>query len=223
MRISKNNESNRGRPRGRQSHLSMSVLSSIAQIAVKYKLEPWSLFDAFTKAWTHEDSQCENLTIKCRKIDSESAIFLITLNNKVIWQFPIQIDILQKPELFKSCIPSLPEPVHKEGDSTRKHISELRNKMKYLNLKARIIEVPPKMLVSTRYGWEAYFSNVLLADTTGTIRLGLWNNQIDDVSVGDTIDIQKASVTTYYGQLQLRIGRKGTMSIDTSTRESVTI
>ncbi|MFH0897912.1 MAG: hypothetical protein V1850_07715, partial [Candidatus Bathyarchaeota archaeon] len=67
-------------------------------------------------------------------------------------------------------------------------------------------------------GYEAYVSNVLLADETGTIRLSLWNNQIDEVSIGDTVSIESASVITFFGELQLRISRNGTMSVDTSTR-----
>lgn len=77
---------------------------------------------------------------------------------------------------------------------------DFRNKMKGITMKGRILEVPPKTLVNTRYGWEAYVSNVLLADKTGTIRLSLWNGQIDDVSVGDTVSIENAMVATFYGE-----------------------
>ena len=215
-------EPRRGRPRGHQSYSTMSILSSIAQIAAKYNLEPGLLLDAFTEAWTHEESQYEKLEIECRKVDHDFATFLITCNDKVIWQFPVKIEILKGPELFKSYIPTVSNPNHREGDSTQKNISDLRNKMRGITVKAKIVKVSPRQLVNTRYGWEAYVSNVLLADKTGTIRLSLWNSQIDDVSVGDTVNIEKASVTTFYGQLQLRIGRRGTMSVDTSTRELTT-
>jgi len=183
------------------------------------------LLDAFTEAWSHEESQCEKLRVKCRKVDQDLATFLITCNDKVVWQFSIKIEILQKPELFKSYIPiiSPPAPIHREDNLTQKHICELRAKMRGITVKARIVEVPPRKLVNTRYGWEAYVSNILLADKTGTIRLSLWNSQIDDVAVGDTVNIEKASVTTFYGELQLRIGRCGTMSVDTSTREPITV
>ena len=91
--------------------------------------------------------------------------------------------------------------------------------MRGITVNARVVEIPPKTLVNTRYGFESFVSNVLLADKTGTIRLGLWNNQIDDVVVGDTVNIDNASVSTFGGKLQLRISRKGTMNVDTSTRE----
>lgn len=91
--------------------------------------------------------------------------------------------------------------------------------MRNITVKGRIVEVPTKTLVNTRYGSEAYVSNILLADETGTIRLSLWNDQIGDVAVGDTISVVRAKVATFYGNLQLRIGRSGTMSVDTRTRE----
>ena len=211
-------ETIRGRPRNSQSYPVISVLSSIAHIAAKNDLDPGLLLNAFTEAWTHEESQYERLKVKCRRMDHDFAVFLVTCNDKVVWQSPIRMEILREPELLKSYIPVIPFPIHKEANTTQKNIADLRNKMRGITVKARIVEVPPKRLVSTRYGWEALVSNVLLADKTGTIRLSLWNNQIDDVSVGDTVDIENASVTTFCGQLQLRIGRGGKMSVDTSAR-----
>jgi len=210
-------ETSRGRPRGHRSYSTMSVLSSVAHIAAKHDLDPILLLDALTKAWAYEESQCEKLEVKCRKVDNDLATFLVTCNDKVVCQFPINIEILQKPERFKSYIPviSTPAPIYREDNSTQKHICDLRVNMRGITVRGKIVEVPTKRLVNTRYGWEAYVSNVLLADKTGTIRLSLWNSQIDGVSVGDTVNIEKASVTRYRGELQLRIGRSGKMSVDT--------
>lgn len=210
----------RGRPRGHQSYSSMSVLSSVAQIAAKYNLQPGLLLDAMKEAWKQKKSQYENLEIECRKVDHDFATFLITYNNKVVWQFPIRVEILQGSELFKTYIPLV--PIYKE-DSRQKSIADLKNKMRDITIKGKILEVPPKILVDTRYGGGAYVSNVLLADKTGTIRLSLWNNQISDVAVGDIVNIEKAQVSTFYGNLQLRISRSGTINVDTSTREPLTI
>jgi len=41
----------------------------------------------------------------------------------------------------------------------------------------------------------------------------LWNQQIDTVSVGDTIQIENARVVTFRGERQLRIGRGGQLSV----------
>lgn len=209
-------EPSRGRPRGHQSYSTTTVLRSIAHIAAKQNLDPGLLLDALTKAWIDDETRYEQLEVTCRKVDHGLATLLITCNDKVVCQFPISLEILEKPEHFKTLLPTLSTPVilHRDG-STETHICDLRAKMKDITVKARVVEVPTKRLVNTRYGWEAYVSNILLADTTGTVRLSLWNNQIDDVSVGDTVNIENASATWYRGELQLRIGRSGKISTDT--------
>jgi replication factor A1 len=57
-------------------------------------------------------------------------------------------------------------------------------------------------------------SNVKITDDTGSIRLSLWNKQIDTVNVGDEIDIRGGHVAKYRGNLQLRLGKKGSVSIN---------
>jgi replication factor A1 len=52
----------------------------------------------------------------------------------------------------------------------------------------------------------------LIADETGTIKLCLWNEQINSISIGDTIQIENARTSTFRGERQVRIGKKGTLS-----------
>jgi len=209
----------RGRPAGRKSKSNNDVLKSIAHIAAKYELDPELLLDAFNRAWNDEEIQYEPLNIKCRKVDQDRVTFLVTFKDEVVWQFPIDKKVLEKSELFKSSIPTIPIPLYRKYEPGQKDIGELRAKMRGIAVNARVVEVPPKILVNTRYGFESFVSNVLLADKTGTIRLSLWNDQIDDVVVGDIVNVDNASVSIYRGERQLRIGRKGTMNVDTSTRE----
>ncbi len=211
----------RGRLRNHRSYSTASILDSIAHIAGKYCLDPMLLLDALSRAQMDEESRCEGLEVKCREVSKDAVIFLITCEDKVVWQFPIRKEILQEPELFKSHF-SQSSPLaitRRERESTHRSISELKAKMKGITVRARVLEVPQKRLVNTKYGYEAYVSNVLIADETGAIRLSLWNNQIDEVSVGDIVNIEKASVTTFFGELQLRISRNGTISVE-SAQES---
>ena len=209
----------RGRPLGHNSKSNKNVLKSIAHIAAKYELDSKLLLDAFNRAWINEEFRYGELYIKSRKVDQSTVTFQVTLKNEVIWQFPIDRNILEKRELYKSSIPVLPIPLHRKDESGQKTISELRDKMKHITVNARVVEIPPKRLVNTRFGFESFISNVLLADKTGTIRLSLWNDRIDEVVIGDTVNIDNASVSIFRGKRQLRIGRKGTMNVDTSTRK----
>jgi replication factor A1 len=54
---------------------------------------------------------------------------------------------------------------------------------------------------------------VRIKDDTGSIRLSLWNQQIDKVNVGDEVEIQGGHVAQYAGIPQLRLGKNGTISI----------
>ena len=208
----------RGRSRGRKSKSSKKTLDSIAIIAAKYKLDPRLLLYAFRSAWINQESICGTLKIERRGADENTSNFLVTLKDKVISQFPIETNILERPDLFESSLPMVQVPTHRKH-SGQMHIGDLRGKMSEVSLTARVVEVPPKGLVHTRYDEESFVSNILLADDTGNIRLSLWNSRIDDVAVGDTLKIENAKVAVFQGELQLRISRGGTMSVDSSTRE----
>lgn len=214
-----NDVTNAELPRGRKSKSSQDVLDSIAIIAAKYNLDQSLLLDAFNKAWINEESQYGALKIKRLEWDKNNAIIQIIFNDEVVWQYPINIDILDRPERYKSSIPLIHIPLYRRDDSGEKHIGELRAKMRGISVTARVLEVPPKVLIHTRYGGESFVSNILLADETGTVLLSLWNSQIDDLSVGDTVRIENATVVKFQDGLQLRMGRTGTMTVDRSTKE----
>jgi replication factor A1 len=91
-------------------------------------------------------------------------------------------------------------------------IIDVRAGMRHVNLKAEILEVTEPKRVVTRYGNNASFSKVLIGDDTGTIRLCLWNGQIDAVSVGDIIQIENAQASMFRGERFLRLGKKGTLN-----------
>jgi ssDNA-binding replication factor A large subunit len=55
-------------------------------------------------------------------------------------------------------------------------------------------------------------ANALIADETGTVGLCLWNGQIDSISTEDTIQIENGRTSTFRGQKQLNIGKKGMLS-----------
>jgi replication factor A1 len=84
--------------------------------------------------------------------------------------------------------------------------------MNHVNLRAKVLEIPKPKLVVTRFGNHASVVNALIADETGTIRLCLWNEQINSISNGDTIQIENARASTFRGERQLSIGKSGTLS-----------
>jgi replication factor A1 len=84
--------------------------------------------------------------------------------------------------------------------------------MRHVNLKAKILEVAKPKHVVTRYGNHACVAKASIADDTGTIKLCLWNGQIGSVSVGDTVQIENAQVSTFRGERHMSLGKTGTVS-----------
>lgn len=69
-------------------------MRSIVKIAQKHNVDPINFVDTFVEAWRNKEDIYENLTIVCRAVKDDSAIFLITNNEKVVSQFPIKIEAL---------------------------------------------------------------------------------------------------------------------------------
>jgi len=201
----------RGRPRGNY-RLFKSPLKSIVLIARKYEVDPNLLIDAFVEAWRHKISHCGSLTIRCRAVNQDSATFLLTNKGKVISQFPIKQEALRIPDSFRDYIKYVPTPAPKKSEPRHRKIDELKSGMKGVGITAKIVKIPLRKLVDTRWGGQSYVSNVSIADETGSIRLSLWNNQIDSVHVGDVVEIENGYVASFAGEPQLRLGRKGTLS-----------
>jgi len=204
----------RGRPRG-NSNAYYAHLKSIVKIARKHDVDPKQLVDAFVEAWENTIAQCGELTISRRGITRDSATFLITKEEKVVWQFPVALVNVRNPEVLKKLIQDMPvpQPLERERYQKKQQIDNLRFGMKGIDVKATIVEVPPIKPVMSRWGSPCYVSNVKIEDETGSIRLSLWNKQIDKVRVGDEVELTNCSVSRFAGQPQLRLKRKSTMSV----------
>ncbi|MFH0749000.1 MAG: hypothetical protein V1915_03680 [Candidatus Bathyarchaeota archaeon] len=203
----------RGRPSGR-SVQDYDNLESITLIARKYDLDPKQLVDAFHQAVEKKRAQCGCLEVSCRNIDQDSAIFLITKEEGVVWQFPVNLEMMRNLDV-KEYIRNISVPEKKMTEESRKNlkISELRFGMKGINVSAKVVDIAPTQEVTTRWGSQVCVSNVKIADTTGSIKLSLWSKQIETVHIGDEVEINNCSVARFANDLQLRLGRQSTLSV----------
>jgi replication factor A1 len=203
----------RGRSRG-ETRIYVEPLLSIVKIAVKNGIDPRTFVDTFFEADKSGVDICDGLKVTCRGVNEDSAIFLVTKKEKVISQFPIKVKALENQNTFKNHIQHIPlSSINENKQQNKKKIGKLRYRMKGVDLKAEVIEIPPVRNVITRFGSVAKVTNIKIADETGSIRLSLWNKQTDNIHVGDKIDIKNSYVARYGGEPQLRLGRKGTVSI----------
>jgi len=93
-------------------------------------------------------------------------------------------------------------------------IKDLRDGTKRVDIEAKVIEkTSPREVLSRYKDVVLRVANATISDETGTIKLTLWNDQIDQVKVNDTIKIENGYVTSFRGEIQLNIGRYGKLSV----------
>jgi len=64
-----------------------------------------------------------------------------------------------------------------------------------------------------KFGKPGRVANAMIKDETGDMKLTLWNEQIDQIKVGDKIHIQKGYVNEWQGEKQLTTGKFGTLDV----------
>jgi replication factor A1 len=207
----------RGRPPNTMhSYKDRRILEYLARIATVHEVDAIGFFDCIVEAWNHKESECKQLAIRCREKTNDSAIFLFTNVQKVVGQFSIPTTILQGNNQLEGYMKTM-QPRRasslKSCEGANPRIKDLKAGMKRINLKARVLAIPKSKMVYTRWGDIAYVSNALIADETGSIRISLWNHQINIVSEGDEIDVKNGKVAKFMGERQLRLGRHGSLGV----------
>jgi replication factor A1 len=210
------NKRGRGRPVDTfYSQSDIKLLRYLALITVKYDIDSDHFFGTIVKAWHEKSSSCNNLEIACRKDLDGQPVFIITKKDKVITQFRMPEYLLQEKNPIREFEASVRPPTHYSTENDQKiiFIKDLKAGMKRVHVRASVLELPETREVLTRFGSYARLSNATLEDSTGRIKLALWNKQIDIVSIGDRIAINNAKVVWFRGEPQLRIGRQGELKV----------
>jgi replication factor A1 len=193
-----------------------STSEYLAFLSAKYNVDPDKLFRALILAEESGKSTCGDLSIQRRGETRDKVVILILKSSTVVAQLSIFKEfLLEKGHSIRDFMgtENISRYLAKKAkQSSVLSIKDLQDKMAQIHLKARVLEISKPNLVYTRYGNCASVANALIADDTGTIKLCLWNEQIHSVSVGDTIQIENARTSTFKGQRQLNIGRKGLLS-----------
>ena len=188
----------------------------LAFLSAKYDVDPDTFFWALLSAGENQKSSCGTLSIECRGKIKDKIIFLITENSQVVAQLSVSKAFLTKE--------GNPITAFMETDMVRKYeakkirspasysIQDLRVGMNHVTLKAKVLEVTQPKQVFTRYGNYASLAKAVIEDGTGQIKLCLWNDQIDAVSAGSTVQIENARTSTFKGERQLSLGKTGTVN-----------
>ena len=91
-------------------------------------------------------------------------------------------------------------------------VSELKPGMKRVEVEGRIAEKGEPRQVQTRFGETSRVADAVLTDDSGSIKMSLWNEQIDSFSVNDDVRVKNGYVTSFRGEAQLNVGRYGRLT-----------
>jgi len=190
----------------------------LAFLSVKEGIYLSELHQALVTAKEKGKIDCQKLIVEYRGSVKDQAIFLITKDNRVVVQFRLAEELLLRKDIcFENWMDTdkIRKQMNRQNTSSKMSImvQDLRHGMKKVNIEAEVLETPMPSTVQTRYGNSAKVTNAWIADETGKIKLCLWNEQADFVTVGDTVQIKNASVSTFKGERQLRLGKIGTVSV----------
>ncbi len=92
-------------------------------------------------------------------------------------------------------------------------ISDLRDGMRQVDIEGEVTEISETREVNLRAGGQAKVADALLNDETGSIKLSLWNEQIDQVNQGSKVKVESGYTNSFQGEVRLNIGRYGTLEV----------
>ena len=199
--------------RTRWSKDDMRMLEYLFMLSCKHEVDFKKFVEAIADAQRLNQAKCGGLTIKCRTKNREEGVFIIMAGRRLVAQVRLEERILKRM-LEQGHPQSLRLSRHwgnakksrKVGDV---HIADLHIGMKGVSLEARVIEKSLSRRVYSRFTSSPLKVAVIIAeDSTGSIQLNLWNEQIDSVSVGDRIQIENVRVGRYKGTKQLLFNKR---------------
>jgi replication factor A1 len=195
----------------------------LALLSVKYSVYPNEVFQALVLAkQTEKVAVCGNLRIEYRGKTKGETIFLITKDGDVVAQFRVEEEFLhRKDNPFESWMNSdkIKKKIAKQNtESVYIQIKDLRAGMKRINIKAEVLEIPQPTQVHTQFGNNILVVNAIVGDDTDKINLCLWDGQINQINVGNWIELRNGQVCVFRGDRQLRLGKNGSIAIINNTQ-----
>jgi replication factor A1 len=195
----------------------MTRLWYLITLSKKYGLDTRKFLMCFPNAWAHEKSSHSGMSIQLRQKTENNCIFLVTQGQKVVAQLHLSQNLLKYlPQVDPTSFPSIefaPSGGMETLETRHLQIKDIDAKVRCVNLKAKVVGKSIPRYVFSRFGNALTLSTATISDGTGSMRMSLWNAEIDRVSIGDTVQINDGRVRTFRGELQVSLGRKGRLQV----------
>ncbi|WP_455368032.1 hypothetical protein [[Eubacterium] cellulosolvens] len=192
--------------------MDVGCLEYLTRLASIYDINSYELLDSFVEAEKRKIATCGPLKITRREKAQDYGIFLVTNDSKVVAQLRLENKVWENVNQAKElCSLIVKDHQHfRKIPKRQSSIKDLRQGMKNVNLRVTVTNKSEIVNKNSRYDGKALqLCIAIVADSSGSIRLPLWNNQINTISIGDKIDIKNASVKRFQGLLQIVPARKG--------------
>jgi len=85
--------------------------------------------------------------------------------------------------------------------------------MRRIDIEVKMDDIGDQREVATRDGATHRVATATVSDESGTIKMSLWDDHIDQVKVGDHIRIENGYSTSFRDETQLNVGKYGKLII----------
>ena len=195
----------------------MTRLRYLMGISREYGLETREFLKRFPEAWADGEASYGGISIRCRQKADGYGIFSVMRDRKVIAQVGLYEATLKRlPEADLASFPLdeiAPFRRRERPGSAEMKIKDLNAGVKWVDLRARVVDKSGRRAISSRSGDRLDSSTATISDGTGSVKLLLWNSQIDIASVGSMVRIEHGRLRNFRGELQVSVGRNGKLEV----------
>ena len=93
-------------------------------------------------------------------------------------------------------------------------VGELSPTSRAVNVTAKVVSKSEvRNIAAGRDGAPHRVCDALVGDETGCVYLTLWDDNIEKVNEGDTVNIKNGYVNLFRGNMRLNVGRYGTLEV----------
>ena len=93
-------------------------------------------------------------------------------------------------------------------------IKDLQKDTKKVDVAGVITKKEQERMVNFKAGGTGRVANATLKDSTGEVKLVLWNADIDRVAENSTVAVSNGFMSEYQNTLQLNVGKFGKLLVD---------
>ncbi len=92
-------------------------------------------------------------------------------------------------------------------------IAELKDNMRRVDVEGEIADIGETRSVNLRVGGQAKVADATLKDEEKSIKLTLWDDQIEQVHVGSKVKVENGYTNSFRGEIRLNVGRYGKLNL----------